>query len=300
MIDCSIGIMAYNEEQNVGELLNVLLARNSPSVNIAEIIVVASGCTDTTINIVQKFININKKVKLLIQAQRTGKISAINYFLKTATSNIVALINADVTPRDNSIERLMRVFLDAEVGMSGGRIIPVDRCDNLMGFAAHLLWSLHHSIALKSPKLGEAIAYRRLDGLLFPEDTIDDEGIVEATMLKQGFKICYVPTAIFYNVNPQRIKEFVMRRRNIYAGHLQLKDRTSYLVSTIKIKNFLRIPPSCILKITDFNVKLICWTVIIAFFELWARILGAYDFYIKKRDHRIWEIAATSKRRLAS
>jgi len=29
--------------------------------------------------------------------------------------------------------------------------------------------------------------------------------------------------------------------------------------------------------------------------ELWARILGAYDFYVAKRDHRIWEPAETSK-----
>jgi cellulose synthase/poly-beta-1,6-N-acetylglucosamine synthase-like glycosyltransferase len=297
MIDCSIGIMAYNEEQNVGVLLESLLNQKLSSVNIKEIIVVASGCTDNTIDIVKKFFKIDKRIKFLVQEKRIGKISAINCFLQMAKSDIIAIVNADILPQKNSVENLISPFEDPQIGMTGGRIVPVDNYDNLLGFAAHLLWNLHHDVSVKYPKLGEVISYRHLDGLQFPPDTVDDEGIAEAEIIRQGFKLQYIPGAIFNNFNPQRIKEFFRRRRNIYAGHLQLKKRTSYAVSTIKIMNLLKILPVSIFRITKFNPKFISWAVIIILTELLARIMGAYDFYIKNKDHRIWEIAKTSKRK---
>ena len=52
---CSIGVTAYNEEQNIGNLLEALIEQHLHRVEIAEIIVVASACTDRTVPIVQQF-----------------------------------------------------------------------------------------------------------------------------------------------------------------------------------------------------------------------------------------------------
>ena len=52
-MDVSIGIMAYNEEKNIGNLLKTLLKQNLSFVK--EIIVVNSGSTDKTAKIVKKF-----------------------------------------------------------------------------------------------------------------------------------------------------------------------------------------------------------------------------------------------------
>ena len=46
MIHCCVGIMAYNEEANIGHLLQALLVQKTEKVVIDEIVVVASGCTD--------------------------------------------------------------------------------------------------------------------------------------------------------------------------------------------------------------------------------------------------------------
>ena len=53
----SIGIMAYNEEANIGRLLSSLLDQNLTQANLTEIFVVASGCTDRT----EKIVDIYKK-----------------------------------------------------------------------------------------------------------------------------------------------------------------------------------------------------------------------------------------------
>jgi len=50
---CSVGVTAYNEEANIGRLLDALLNQHLHDVEISEIIVVASGCTDNTIPIVE-------------------------------------------------------------------------------------------------------------------------------------------------------------------------------------------------------------------------------------------------------
>ena len=297
MISCSVGIMAYNEEVNIGLALESLLNQRLANVNIEEICIVASGCTDNTLHVISSFAGKCEKIKLLIQNKREGKMSAINLYLQTTKSSIVSIINADLILKEDVIEKLISPFFDSRIGMAGGRVIPLDKPDNFMGFAAHFLWELHHRVALKFPKLGEMVAYRRLDNLQFPLDTVDDEGIAEAIMTQRGLKLSYVPEAVFNNLNPQRVTEFIRRRRNIYAGHLQLKNRMSYVVSTVNIAHLFRVLPCSILKIMGFNLRLILWTVMIIAIEIWARALGAYDFYIAKKDHSVWEIAKTSRRR---
>lgn len=52
---CSVGVTAYNEEQNIGPLLEALVDQHLHDVEIAGIIVVASACTDKTVPIVRVY-----------------------------------------------------------------------------------------------------------------------------------------------------------------------------------------------------------------------------------------------------
>ena len=74
-LTCSIGIMAYNEEANIGNLLQAISSQRTEMVEITEIVVVASGCTDRTEEIVRNYAAIDKKVRLLVQDKREGKAS---------------------------------------------------------------------------------------------------------------------------------------------------------------------------------------------------------------------------------
>jgi len=53
-IRCSVGITACNEEANIGRLLEAMPIQLLDEVEIAEIIVVASECTDRTEEIVRE------------------------------------------------------------------------------------------------------------------------------------------------------------------------------------------------------------------------------------------------------
>src|SRR6266542_5387081 len=102
-VGCSIGIMAYNEEANIGRTLQAVLEQQGPSIRIEEIIVVASGCTDRTVPIVADIALKEPRVHLCVQEKREGKASAINLFLKEATSEVAVLIGADVIPDDAAL-----------------------------------------------------------------------------------------------------------------------------------------------------------------------------------------------------
>ena len=97
-IGCSVGIMAYNEEANIERTLRAILDQQSLTTRIEEVIVVASGCTDHTVPLVDVIAQQEPKVSLYVQEKREGKASAINLFLKQATSQVVVLLGADVIP----------------------------------------------------------------------------------------------------------------------------------------------------------------------------------------------------------
>ena len=78
--------MAHNEEANIGRLLERLQQQRLDQVEIAEIIVVASGCTDGTEAIVQAAAAADARISLLVQPQREGKASAMNLFLRHASA----------------------------------------------------------------------------------------------------------------------------------------------------------------------------------------------------------------------
>lgn len=294
-ICCSICIAAYNEEDNIEIVLKSLLSQKLRNIYINEIIIVVSGCTDRTVEITERFLARDPRIQLYIQEKREGKASALNLFLKKCSEAIIVILNADLLLEENTIQNLVEPFFDPAVGMTGGRAISVNSRDTFMGFTSYLLWETHHCISLKYPKLGELVAYRKLKELDFSADTVDDEGIIEAIITRQGYKLYYAPNAIFYNKGPLVLSEYLQRRRNIFAGHMQLYKKTSYVVSTVSLRKLILGVLPYLVRVSFQGGKYFFWTVAIVVLEVWARFLGAYDFYVLKRDHRIWKQADSAK-----
>ncbi|MBP7932941.1 MAG: glycosyltransferase family 2 protein, partial [Candidatus Syntrophosphaera sp.] len=125
-IKCSLGVFAYNEAENIIPLLEALVNQKLEKVEIEEIIVVSSGSTDGTDELVTQFAETHPQVRLIRQAKREGKSSAINLFIKEAKSDILVVISGDVIPAPTTIEKLVSTFEDPTIGATGGRPIPVN------------------------------------------------------------------------------------------------------------------------------------------------------------------------------
>jgi glycosyltransferase involved in cell wall biosynthesis len=289
---CSVGIMAHNEEANIGRTLRAVLEQQGPSVRIEEVIVIASGCTDRTVPIVAEIALQEPRIRLCIQEKREGKASAINLFLKQASSPVVVLIGADILPEAFALEYLCAHFDDPKIGMVGGRPIPVNDLSTFMGHAVHLLWRLHDSLARIHPKLGEVIAFRNvISGI--PTDSPVDEISIQALLSQLGYQLIYEPACIVHNKGPLTLRDFLKQRRRIYAGHLQTRDQQNYEAVTMRVGLIV----SQLIACRDFTMstpKQVLWTLGTIILEGYARLQGYYD-YRRKREHHIWEMVDSTK-----
>ena len=291
-IRCAVGIMAYNEEANIGRTLRAILEQHLLSVEIEEIIVIASGCTDRTVPIVTDMALHEPRIHLCIQPKREGKASAINLFLKQTISPIVVLLGADIIPETTALESLCAPFKDPKVGMVGGHPIPVNNPATFMGHAVHLVWRLHDRLARVRPKLGEVITFRNvISGI--PADSPVDEISIEALISQLGYRLVYQPSCIVYNKGPLTIRDFLKQRRRIYAGHLQVRVQQNYEAATMRAGPILR----QLMRSRDFAIrtpKQAIWTLGAVALECIARLQGQYD-YRRKRQFYIWQVVSTTK-----
>src|SRR5579864_5441004 len=275
-VSCSVGIMAHNEEANIGRTIRAVLEQQGPCVRIQEVIVVASGCTDRTVPTVAEIALQEPRVRLCLQEKREGKASAINLFLKEAISPVVVLIGADVIPEASALEHMCAPFKDPKIGMVGGRPVPVNDPATFMGHAVHLLWRLHDYLARVQPKLGEVIAFRNIISGI-PTGSPVDEISIQALISQLGYQLIYEPACVVYNKGPLTIRDFLKQRRRIYAGHLKVRDQQNYAASTMKIGPIMRQLIAC----RHFALgtpKRIMWTLVTIFLEAVARLQGYYDY----------------------
>jgi biofilm PGA synthesis N-glycosyltransferase PgaC len=290
-IPFSVGIMAHNEENNIGDLLKQLLDQKLSEIAISEVLVISSGSTDKTNEIVQSFSNQNPKIRLLIEKKRRGKAAAVNLLLSRAKEKNIILISADLLLEEDSLENLGKPLKRPEIGIVGCRPIPVNNPTTFMGFAAHLLWSIHHSISLENPKVGEAIAFKKTFTSI-PESSSVDEAEIESLEVNQGYQTFYAPHAIVYNKGPENIRELIARRRHIYAGHLRTKKEHGHQVATLSHwVVFVHL-----LKVLRSTWRHLLWTLPIVSLEGLSRLLGFLDYKLGWRDHRVWEITPSTKK----
>lgn len=289
-IRCSVGVTAYNEGANIGRLLQALLDQQLHEVAIAEIIVVASACTDCTEDVVREYMARDPRIRLFTQERREGKTSAVNVFLRHAREDICVVESGDTLPRHDSIENLVRVFKDPTVGMTGAHKVPVNAPDHIVGYLTHLRLAMEHDLCLEIPRLGELIAFRKVFDAI-PPDVAMDEAFVEGLVVKRGLQVIYAPDAVVYNLGPESFGDFVRQRRRNYAGHLHLKTKYGHCVSSLDNR--------LVLKVAWREVKSALWLLyalsVLALVEGVSRVLGSYDYYIRRRKHVVWDMAWSQK-----
>ncbi len=287
----AVGIMAYNESAVVADSVRSVLNQRGPHVDLARVTVVASGCTDDTVAQARRAGGDDPRFRVLEQDRREGKAAAITALLRSlADEDPVVLVGGDTVLPDGSLEALLAPFADLSVGMVGGHPLPVNPRDTVMGRVVHLLWELHHQVALEHPKLGELVAFRRVTSAV-PADSAVDEAEIEALVRHRGLRLVYAPDAVVRMRGPATVSDFLRQRRRIHAGHLQLRSRRGYRVSTMSGGHIL---PA--LWRTWRNHGASGSSIVAAVgLEAMARVLGWWDARVVGRDHSTWERVDSTK-----
>lgn len=291
MIEISICICAYNEEQNIKKTIDSLLEQEHNKTEIKEIVVV-SASTDRTNDIVKEYKD--KRIRLIVESKRMGKANAINTFIKEAKYDICVLIGADIIPKSNAIEQLCLPFIDEKVGMTGSRVIPLNKKESFYGFMGCVEWEMAHRLSLISPKLGECTAFRKVIEYVNPSidpHTAVDEAYLEYRITSMGYKLVYTPDAIVYNKTPMTLRDVIKQRKRIYTGHIHLKKTTHYEVSSLVIKVKAVLAWNYYLEF----VRGFFWLPMVVMIEMYCMVLGMIDLYILKKNPYMWDMVKSTK-----
>jgi glycosyltransferase involved in cell wall biosynthesis len=224
----SVGVFAHNEATSLDHNLAALLGSRTRSAAIAEVLVVSSGSTDGTDARVLEWQARDARVRLLAQAKKEGKASAVNLFLSQAREPVLVLTNADTILHEDALEALVAPLSDAAVGLVGGHPVPVASGPGVLGAITELFWELHHRLCQRSLKTGELIAFKRVFDALPPDRAGADEDWIHGEVRRRGLEAVYAPEAVVYNRVPGRLREFLAHRRRMAVQHLVLRDRCGF------------------------------------------------------------------------
>jgi biofilm PGA synthesis N-glycosyltransferase PgaC len=286
----SIGVCAYNEERNIGACLASLIKQQLHDFDLVEMIVVSSGSTDRTDEVVKEFQTREARIQLLRQERREGKNSAVNLFLGHAKGDILVLANADNQLADGTLQKLLDHFADDGVGVVGGRPVPINRKDDLAGFAVHMLWDMHHRVSLIHPKVGELIAFRRLDKQL-PLTTQSDEDIIRMELERKGLRTEYEPDAIVFNKGPANLRDFVKQRTRVNIGEKYMKRLYDYDIPTWDSR-FLFASFLSFLQDNRAHPFLVLGAMGL---EAYARLYATVYVALDKGDQAVWQQVGSTK-----
>ena len=227
----TVGICAYNEEENLGGLLRNILENQNISQD-SEVLVVASGCTDRTIEIAEQYAIMDSRVRVFTEAKREGKASAINKIFANATGEAIIFISADTLPWKKCFEKLTTRLQTPDVGIVCGKPLPVNSTNSLTDRLVRMLWSFHDHVFKELNDAGlakhatEVFCIR--SGIVdrIPPETINDDAHIALLTKKQGWLIKYEPKSIVSMCGPKVFSDYIKQRKRILYGHSQVKKAT--------------------------------------------------------------------------
>ncbi|MDD1747194.1 MAG: glycosyltransferase [Methanomassiliicoccales archaeon] len=290
MYTVSVGVCAYNEGKNIGACLESLAQQQLRGFEVIEIIAVSSGSTDDTDEVIKGFEAKDHRIRLSRQEKREGKNSAINLFMSLSKGDILVLANADNRLAPGALQALLDPFEDEEVGVTGGHPVPVNGKDSVVGFAVNMLWDMHHRVALAYPKVGELMAFRRLDQRL-PTCTQSDEDIIRMELEKKGFSTVYAPQAIVHNKGPEHLRDFVKQRTRVNIGEKYMKRLFDHQVPTWDSRLLFQAYISFLKDNKGSLTKALAAMGLEAYARVYATVYVALD----KGDKAVWQQVSSTK-----
>ncbi|MEM2129736.1 MAG: glycosyltransferase family 2 protein [Candidatus Bathyarchaeia archaeon] len=248
LLTYSIIIPAKNEEKVISRLLHALSMLNYPAAN-KEIIVVIDGSNDKTFDICKRYAEEHERVKVLVKSTSDGKPSALNFGLKHAAGDIVAVFDADSVPDANILSAVSKYFADPHVAAVQGRSLSINAKENMLTeFVSYedAVWceaylrgkdALNLFVHLRgSCQFVRRVVLEKLGG--FHESFLSEDMELSARLLKNGLKIRYAPDVMTWQENPPDLKTFFRQRTRWFRGTMEVALKYGRLIANPNLVKF--------------------------------------------------------------
>ena len=174
----------------------------------------------------------------------------------------------------------------------GGRPLPLNNTNNMMGFFIHLLWNLHHLTSLEYPKIsGELMALKK--GVIneLPPIIINDDMFMHIEYEKKGCSVKYCMDATVLLQGPETLRDFMTQRKRVFIGHKQIEGLLNWKVPTMRWPKWSQIMKASPYKgfIGHFYATLFVLAQGLAY------TLALFDFYRGKLPYK-WDMVKTTKK----
>ncbi|MFA5333174.1 MAG: glycosyltransferase family 2 protein [Candidatus Nanoarchaeia archaeon] len=289
----SIVITAFKEPETIGKCVKSVVSQKIKE--NYELLVIAPD--KETLESAKKSSN---KVTAL-KDNALGKWNALNIGFKKSKGRLLILCDGDTYLGINSINPIIEAFDNEEVGIISGRVMSLNKKNDLMGYWSQLLTNAAHKERLirRSKKTfidcsGYLIGLRA--GIIkeLPADLLSEDAYMSQYVWSKGFDTEYVPSAKVFVKYPINLKDWVKQKRRSAGGYPQLKK---YFKNNPKMRSFsseaIKGPFYAISYAKNF--KELIWSFVLFPVRLYLWILTFYDKVTKKNFKQIWQRVESTK-----
>ncbi len=229
----SILIPARNEGIVLEKTLEKVLSLDYPETKM-EVIVINDGSTDNTKSILNTMAAQDNRiipVHVPLASAGRGKAHALNIGLSKASSEFIAVYDADNNPETTSLKQLMiNLISDDKLGAVIGKFRTLNRKRNLLTRFINIE-TLSFQWILQAGRF-RAFGISILPGTNcvirkevlkncggWDEKAITEDSELSVRIYQKGWKIQFVPTAVTWEQEPEKLKTWIRQRTRWVRGN---------------------------------------------------------------------------------
>lgn len=225
-IDVSIIIPTKNEEKNIAQCLNAILNQQTKPPLSIEIIIIDSGSTDKTLQIIETFSSVNL---IQIKPEDFGHGRTRNLGAQTAKGKYIVFLNADAIPvHDNWLQTLIEPFRkNPKLAGTFSRHVPNENC--FLYMTRDLLTSMPETTANKKQGMLFSTVSAAMPKEIWKQFPFDDEIIIAedrdwaAKVSAKGLDILYQPESTVRHSHNYTPRELMESKRKIARASKRFK-----------------------------------------------------------------------------
>jgi glycosyltransferase involved in cell wall biosynthesis len=249
MNSLSIGIISYNEEKNITNLLNSIKSQYLGKFSLKEIII-SDDSDDDTPFLIKEFIKNNSQflIRLFHHNERRGASAGWNEIFREAKGDYLVLYDADVILEKETTYNLVNGF-GSEIGLCAGNPQPIEII-NIYGRATKFISTWLQNVRkvglTQFMVMGRGLAIRQdlAKVIIISDNIIAIDYFLQLKVLELNKKVIYVDNSKIYFKTPKNLEDFLSQVLRANFGHKQLsyfKTKKLSFVTSLKItfKSFL-------------------------------------------------------------
>lgn len=233
----SIVMIVRNEAAALERKLKNLLSLDYPA-GSSEIVVVSDGSNDAT-NTILDYFAADGRIRILVNPASCGKAACLNDAVAAARGEIVLFTDARQQVESGALRLLVDAFADPEVGCASGELMLGDPVagEHIRGMG--LYWRVEKSVrqmesasASVVGATGAIYAVRKSLIVPVPASTILDDVYIPMHVVRQGFRVVFIPEARAWDVVDQGHEREFSRKVRTLSGNYQLLQLAPWLLSS--------------------------------------------------------------------